>query len=155
MGAPAQARPAIVLSVKRLDFMLQVPVLNEHQYSLDNERVFGVVEAVLKEKEVDADWLVSLAVVDDVEMTELNRQYHNGRGTTDVLSFPYTDEQSRQDVGELAFPEKMDDLKVLGDIVISYPEAEREAERKGVSIDEEIDFLVQHGMLHLLGFHHD
>lgn len=53
----------------------------------------------------------------------------------------------------LSFPQN--DLSVLGDIVVCYPLAQEEANRDNVLVDTKICELVTHGMLHLLGEHHD
>jgi len=42
----------------------------------------------------------------------------------------------------------------LGDVVISHPQAQAEAARQGIPINEELSVLVEHGILHLLGIHH-
>jgi probable rRNA maturation factor len=43
----------------------------------------------------------------------------------------------------------------LGDIVISFPEAVRAAKRFGKLVDKQICFYLEHGLMHLLGYHHD
>jgi probable rRNA maturation factor len=79
---------------------------------------------------------VCVLLTDDEEMRELNRQYRKIDESTDVLSFP---------AGE--FPGAP-----LGDIAISVPYAERQAQARGVSLEQEIGFLAIHGGLHLLGY---
>jgi len=95
---------------------------------------------------------VSVAVVGDRKMKSLNRQYHGVDKSTDVLSFPYRDKESNQDMGEFVVTE--DEGVVLGDIVISYPKVVKQAAEKGVLVDDEVEFLVEHGLDHLLGRHH-
>ncbi len=80
----------------------------------------------------------------DRTMRTLNRRYRGMDRTTDVLSFalregPFADLQ----------PE------FLGDIVISVPVAERQARERGHSLGREIEFLLVHGLLHLLGYDHE
>jgi len=48
-----------------------------------------------------------------------------------------------------------DDWWYLGDVVISYPQALKQAQEHNLLVDEEIDRLVEHGVLHLLGIHHE
>ncbi len=77
-------------------------------------------------------------------MRTLNRQYRGKDVTTDVLSFslregPFTQVQPH----------------LLGDIVVSVPRAERQAGEAGISLAAEIDRLLVHGLVHLLGYDHE
>lgn len=87
-----------------------------------------------------ADREVSLAVVDDGRMQELNRTYRQLDRTTDVLSFALADG-----------PEDT----CLGEVVVSLPQAIDQAQRYGHSLVREMAFLAVHGTLHLLGYDHD
>jgi len=88
---------------------------------------------------------VSILLLDDSGMAELNRQYRGRSGPTDVLSFPmYTEEELRN-----VQPE------ILGDVVISLETAQRQAVSAGCALWEEITRLLIHGVLHLLGFDHE
>jgi probable rRNA maturation factor len=81
---------------------------------------------------------LSLLLVDDILMQKLNKTYRGKDEVTDVLSFSGDDP-----TGE-----------VLGDIVISVPYVEEQAEYFGVSFDEELRRITIHGILHLLGMTH-
>ena len=90
---------------------------------------------------------VALRFVDDEEMRELNLQYRGKNKPTDVLSFA-------QDEGE-AFPVFEENAaSQLGDLVIAIETAQRQAQERGHSLAQEIEFLAVHGALHLLGFDH-
>ncbi|SJZ96278.1 rRNA maturation RNase YbeY [Selenihalanaerobacter shriftii] len=78
---------------------------------------------------------VSVALVDNKYIKELNHEYRNKDEPTDVLSFPLDDE-------------------FLGDIIISLERAKEQAKEYGHSLAREIGFLTVHGMLHLLGYDH-
>ena len=78
--------------------------------------------------------VVSILLTEDVEMADLNNRFRGIKESTDVLTFPSD------------FP------GVLGDIAVSVPYAERQARARGVSLSQEIGYLVIHGGLHLLGF---
>ncbi|MBI4426800.1 MAG: rRNA maturation RNase YbeY [Candidatus Kerfeldbacteria bacterium] len=78
---------------------------------------------------------VSLAFVGDTAMRRLNQHYRRQPGTTDVLSFP-----GRR-------PE-------LGEIVVSVPQARRQARRYGTAVSRELLLLSVHGLLHLAGYDH-
>jgi probable rRNA maturation factor len=87
---------------------------------------------------------VSILLLDDEGITELNEQYLKKTGPTDVISFPMHDG---------AFPGVQPQL--LGDIAISLETAQRQADRRGVSLHEEVTALLVHGMLHLTGYDHE
>jgi probable rRNA maturation factor len=87
---------------------------------------------------------LSVLFVGDTAMRSLNRRYRRKDTTTDVLSFPFR-EGPYGDVQQ----------KVLGDIVISVPTARRQAEENGISVSRELDQLLVHGLLHLLGYDHE
>lgn len=87
---------------------------------------------------------LSIVIVDDPEITRLNRQYFRRNRPTNVISFSAID-------GETAsFPNK-----VLGDVVISAQTAKREAKEAGMRGEKEILFLLVHGVLHLVGYEHE
>ena len=85
---------------------------------------------------------ISISLVSDKEIQELNSKHRGKDSPTDVLSF--------------TIEEKMEDGNFyLGDIVVNYDQAQRQAKEYDNSTEEEISDLVAHGMLHLLGVHHD
>lgn len=89
-------------------------------------------------------------------MRELNRRYRRTDRTTDVLSFGQR--LPRRAKGERAvhaLARDVDGTLDLGDIVISGPQAARQARRGRRSMTEEVAFLAAHGALHLLGFEDD
>lgn len=87
---------------------------------------------------------LSMLVVDDGFMAQLNEEYRGVEGSTDVLSFPQ---------GEPEFPQV--EPRLLGDVVISAEVAKRQAEAAGHSLEKEMDLLLVHGVLHLLGYEHE
>ncbi len=94
---------------------------------------------------------VSVTVVGDRRMRELNAGYRKKDYTTDVLSFPQHDASQPMQ----PFVDAPDGVMRLGDIVVSYPEAVREATEENKLVDEKIVELVLHGLEHLLGNHHE
>ncbi|MDP4127599.1 MAG: rRNA maturation RNase YbeY [Bacillota bacterium] len=90
---------------------------------------------------------VSLTLVNDQRIHELNRDYRGVDRPTDVLSFALQDETDEPD------SEFEDDM--LGDIVISVERAMEQAEEYGHSFEREIVYLAVHGTLHLLGYDHE
>ncbi|MBQ3109514.1 MAG: rRNA maturation RNase YbeY [Clostridia bacterium] len=87
---------------------------------------------------------ISVVIIDDETMHTMNRDYRNVDRTTDVLSFPAWEGYD--------LPTIPDDL--LGDIAISLPTAQRQAEEYGHPLNRELAFLAVHGALHLIGYDH-
>ncbi len=88
---------------------------------------------------------LSLAIVDIEEMTELNSRFRGKDGPTDVLSFGCDD----------PCPVESDEPITLGDVVIAPEIAEEQATELGHTVEEELNLLLVHGILHLLGYDHD
>ncbi len=86
---------------------------------------------------------VDILIVDDEEITRLNRQYFHRTRPTNVISFPM-----RENPGAI-------NPQILGDVIISAETAERQALAAGGTAAEEILFLMVHGILHLLGYDHE
>ena len=118
----------------------------DSRYQFDRKRVRAALEKVLKEQGVLGTVKISLSVVGDRKIRELEQKYFHQDIVTDVLSFPLEE-------GDV-MPEDEDGLN-LGDIVVCYPQAKRQALQWNRLIDEEVEFLACHGLLHLLGIHHD
>jgi probable rRNA maturation factor len=87
---------------------------------------------------------LSIALVDDASIAELNARYRGVEGATDVLSFSLLDGAHAEHRGEL-----------LGDVVVSLDTAAVQARRARRSLDDEVLRLVIHGTLHLLGHDHE
>ena len=130
--------------------MLRVLIKTQSHYTINRARVRDIIARVLKDKGVKAPVEVSLCVVGDRMMKKMNKTYRQKDETTNVLYFPLT-ESSRKD----HFVDPPDDVLYLGDIIISYPFARDEAIDENKMMDDKIDELVEHGLLHLLGYHHE
>lgn len=100
---------------------------------------------VLEREEAPDAVELSIALVGEAEMTELNERYRSKQGPTDVLSFPCDDPCAVVAAGEPV---------ALGDVVISPEVAERQAAELGHTVEEELNTLLVHGVLHLLGYDH-
>jgi probable rRNA maturation factor len=87
---------------------------------------------------------ISITFVDDLTIAQLNKQYLSKEKPTNVLSFSLQE-------GEYA----QINPNVLGDIVISVDTAQRDAIKGAFTLEQELNFLVIHGLLHLLGYDHE
>ena len=85
---------------------------------------------------------ITIVLTDDRQLHELNRDYLGVDAPTDVLSFPAVELD----------PET--GLTYLGDILISIPRANQQAQAAGHPVEAEVQLLVVHGVLHLLGYDH-
>lgn len=95
---------------------------------------------------------LSILVTGDRKMRVLNRQYRGMDKTTDVLSFPALEGEAAL---KAASDAKGGPPATLGDIVISAPRALAQAGEIGQSLDDELSFLLVHGILHLIGYDHE
>ena len=103
--------------------------------------------AALAEEDIEDDAEVSVTLVDNARIREMNSEFREIDKETDVLSFPLGDEN-----GFEVDPDT--DAILLGDIVISLEKANAQAEEYGHSFKREVAFLVTHSLFHLLGYDH-
>jgi len=89
---------------------------------------------------------LSIAIVEIIEMADLNERYRGKSGPTDVLSFGCDDPCA------VLAP---DEPVTLGDVVIAPEVAEAQAAEYGHTVEEELNLLLVHGVLHLLGYDHE
>ncbi|MDG4655493.1 rRNA maturation RNase YbeY [Ectobacillus antri] len=103
--------------------------------------------AAKSEKVEDAE--MSVTFVTNERIQELNYEYRGKNQPTDVISF------AMEEMGEGEL-EVMggEEMRMLGDIVISVPRTKEQAEDYGHSFERELGFLTVHGLLHLLGYDH-
>lgn len=88
---------------------------------------------------------LGVLVTDDESVRRLNAEYAGEDATTDVLAF------SLREGEEFVSP---DEVTRLGEVIISYPTASRQAAEGGRPVDDEMAHLLVHGILHLLGYDH-
>ena len=100
---------------------------------------------VMTGESVEDGTALAILVTDDQEVRRMNLQFLGIDEPTDVLSFP--DEADD-------FVQGMSDEKLLGDIAIALPTAQRQADAVGHSLDAEVAHLLTHGILHLRGYDH-
>lgn len=102
-----------------------------------------------KKENITNDIEVSITIVTNEEIHQLNREYRNIDAPTDVLSFEMNDPYVELD-------DELSNIPIpIGDIVISIDKVEEQAKAYNHSFEREIAFLTVHGFLHLLGYTHD
>ncbi len=130
--------------------MVNVLITAYSRYPVSKERIKKQVEKSLEELKMTGQVEVSVTFVGDRKMKEINQQFRQTDATTDVLSFPL--EQYQADGAFLPYP---DNVLRLGDIIVSYPQAVENASMYNKRVDDEIDFLIDHSVKHLMGIHHE
>ncbi len=115
-----------------------------------------LLESALKHLNQPSELLeMSLSIVDEEQIKQLNNQFREVDKVTDVLSFPTCDNPTRGAITVVCDevnPET--DLVNIGDVVICLQRAKEQAVEYGHSLKRELSFLAVHGLLHLLGYDH-
>jgi len=119
------------------DFLESVLLERAARFTLDTS---AWLSAGLESAPANAD--LTIVLTDDAQLHELNREYLGVDAPTDVLSFPAS--ETDPETG----------ATYLGDILISIPRATQQAQASGHPVEAEVQLLVVHGTLHLLGHDH-
>ena len=119
----------------------------------DESWLESVAEKVLVAQGVDSRAELGLVIVGQERMCQLNLSYLGKDEPTDVLAFSMLPEPPGGDLAPFVAPP--DEIKHLGEVIISYPQAVVQAEEHQHSVKREIAILIIHGVLHLLGYEHD
>lgn len=130
--------------------MITVLFTTESHFPVKKALVTDAITESLRGR-VNGDAEVSVTIVGDRRMKDLNSSYRKIDATTDVLSFPTHDPSQQMK----PFVDVPDGVLRLGDIVVSYPMAVKEAADDNKMVDDKIVELVLHGLEHLLGNHHE
>lgn len=120
---------------------------NESGEPVDEQRLLGLARFVLSELRMHPSCELSILLVDEATMTEYHQRFMGLDGPTDVMSFPM-DELTPGRSGEEP------PLGMLGDVVLCPTVTSAQAADSGRTPEAEADYLLVHGMLHLLGYDH-
>jgi probable rRNA maturation factor len=122
--------------------MLQIQIRPYYRHKISTADLKIAADLALKKCQ-QTEVVAGILITGDAEMHTLNREYRGIDQTTDVLSFDenYIDPESG--------------LEYLGDIIISVPRAKKQALEGGHKLEQEIQVLVVHGILHLSGYDHN
>lgn len=122
--------------------MILITVQEPYRDLITDQILLSAAELSLQQSQVEDSPSLSVRITDNQEIKNLNQQFRGINKETDVLSFP-TD-----------FTDPDLDSRYVGDVVISYPQAEKQAQNSGHPVGAELQLLVIHGVLHLLGYDH-
>lgn len=121
--------------------------VDQHISKIIEESIVNTIKIFLEEENFE----ISVLIVDNNFIKELNKNYRNVNKETDVLSFPIFEFKNGKLLEDIVI---MEDEIPLGDIVISIEKAAQQAEEFGHSLEREVAYLTVHSVLHLLGFDH-
>ena len=127
-------------------YKINVLIFVESRYKVNRKRIKQIIKSTLDKNEIGGAVEVSLAIVGDRKMRELSKKYKGEDKTRNILSFSQTEGETVLLPG---------DVLRLGDIVLSYPQVINDAVRDEMLVDDKVDELVEHGLMHLLGLHHE
>ena len=146
---------------------ITVLVFPSFKRRVTQKRLRLVAEAALDAAAAGERGEVSVVIADDEALLELNARHRGESSVTDVLSFsphhagPYMGDDDGPDDGVAPddggfpdFPTLDGQPEELGEVVISYPQAKRQARQARRPVAVEVETLVVHGVLHLLGYDH-
>src|ERR1035437_3409965 len=125
---------------------INVLIFVESRYKVNRKRIKQVIKNTLDKNDIGGAVEVSVAIVGDRKMRELSKKYKGEDKTRNILSFSQTEGES------MAMP---NDALRLGDLVLSFPQVINDAVRYEMLVDDKVDQLVEHGLMHLLGIHHE
>lgn len=130
--------------------MININILADAKYPFDRDGLRIHLTKVLAKYRLTDNVELDVQVVGKRKISELHKVYMDLPGPTDVLSFPLNDPSD-----DRPFMASPDGILRLGDIVVCYSVAVEEALEKQCLVDDQIKFLTEHGLMHLLGYHHE
>ena len=113
----------------------------------------AIAEQVLTAEHADPGVEMGLVIASQERVKQLNKTYLGENEPTDVLAFSMLEEENT--TKQSPFINPPDDIAHLGEVIISYPQAVKQAEEHCHSVKREAAILIIHGVLHLLGYDHD
>lgn len=113
----------------------------------------NVTRQVLEAECVEQPVEMGLVITDGKTVQKLNRIYRSRDEATDVLSFQVASNADQK--SDEPFVNAPDGVRHLGEVIISYPQALKQAQQQGQSVVRELALLIVHGMLHLLNYDHE
>jgi probable rRNA maturation factor len=125
--------------LKKAKYTVHLQIDTRYRHRVEVEAILAAAQATLVQQRAPAGNLTVL-VTGDAELRRLNRGYLGHNYATDVLSFPSAESE--------------DDRRYFGDLALSVPRAAAQAKAGGHALTAELQLLVVHGVLHLLGHDH-
>ena len=141
---------------------VNIQIIGDFQDRISEYRLIKTAELVLAHELRCHTTALSVVIADDQVVRDLNKRHRGLDENTDVLAFSFTHHGEYYGEGEAPF--RLDNQidfvlppaenPSLGEVIISYPQAQRQAEVSDHTVEEELLILLIHGVLHLLGHDH-
>ena len=128
-----------------IEVQIAPELVQDHLPGLSPARLEAVARAALRHEGQGGQ--LTLVITADEGIQQLNRDFLGRDAPTDVLAF-----SAQEDDG--AFVSAPEAEGYLGDVIVSYPRAAAQALERGHTTEQELDLLIVHGLLHLLGYDH-
>ncbi len=136
--------------------MVNVIISADSRYPINKLTIQSTVLEILQSHRIGGKVEIGINIVGKRKIHEFNKKYRGIDAPTDILTFALEDAPSNlQHIPRVGFVASPDKVLRLGDILLSYPQVVEDASLDGVSVEEEMRILIEHGMKHLLGIHHD
>ena len=142
--------------------MIKVDIVKQSNYPVSSPKLKKRLRDFFSSKGIVSDAEVSVAIIGEKKMLEIGRKYlkdlpaQADKTLHNVLSFTPDEARYQTVPGEtkekFVYPD--DKLVHLGEIIVCFPKALKEAKDEGKLIEEKMYELIEHGANHLLGFHH-
>ncbi len=127
--------------------MIKVNITKQSNYPVKSSTIKKRLVEFFTKQGIVSDAEVSIAIIGEIKMMEIGNKYLKDKKLHNVLSFVPGEIK-----GGFVFPP---DGKIhLGEIIVCYPLAVKEAGEENILVDERVYELIQHGALHLMGIHH-
>jgi probable rRNA maturation factor len=124
---------------------MNIEFTNLTNIECEHERLISLAGFAMQELGLHGECELSISMVDEDEMSALHVRWMDEPGATDVLSFP---------MDEIKPNSASNGAGMLGDVILCPEFAARQAKQAGHSLQEELELLTVHGVLHLVGFDH-
>lgn len=134
---------------------MKLVIENQTDKKIDEKRLESLLEIALRlarkfpESVFEREMTLQLVLCDNALIHDLNAKFRHKDNPTDVLSFGYLEELLEDD-----FPVEEEGEFLAGEVIISVERTIPQAEERGVSFKDELEFLFVHGALHVLGYDH-
>lgn len=138
--------------MEREKYRINIQIKRGLGFAFTRHWIKKVITSVLNAEQVSVPFEIDCVITDNATIHKLNKTYRSMDNPTDVLSFSLLDVGSSRSV---VFPEESGMDLHLGQIVISYEQAQDQARALCHDVEEELRLLLVHGILHLLGYDHE
>lgn len=118
-------------------------LINETDAEIDQRRIQKLITQIFQSEGLPAETILNIIFIDNATIHKLNKKFLDRDHPTDVLSFNVHTEYLPSE------------LPILGDVYISTEKAKEQADQFHVPFQDEIERLVVHGILHLIGYEHE